>query len=433
MDSRRSFVKKGVLLGSVLSLTPDIAFGSNFLNFSEKINIGIIGLGDQGLSMLSLLLNRKDVNVVALCDSDVKSVELGIESLKNSGKKAAFTFSGNKQSYLDLLALKEVDAVIIATPHQTRIGIAIDAFTAGKFVGMEVPAANSVEECFDLIKSHEQNGSQLMIMDDLMFRRDMMAAMNMLKENVFGDVFHFKCSYQRNQNIGSCDQHNLNNWVVNSHSKNADVYPTSGIAAIANFAEINRGNRFETLSTQVSKSAFLNQLNKDYQLQLNAESSGDVLTTVIKTANDQSIVIAYEGNVDSVKSMGIKIQGSTGIWDRQHQSIVIESETESVKYTADSVYLEKYDHKNWKDFDQQLVVTESEYMKHLSLDAFIQSAKGNINPVLDVYDAATLAVIAPLSDLSIANHGALQSFPDFTSGAWAFSKGRKANHRIQTV
>ena len=89
MDSRRNFVKKGVLLGSVLSLSPDVAFGSNFLNFSEKINIGIIGLGDQGLSMLSLLLNRKDVNVVALCDLNVARVELGVETLKNSGKKAS--------------------------------------------------------------------------------------------------------------------------------------------------------------------------------------------------------------------------------------------------------------------------------------------------------------------------------------------------------
>lgn len=432
MDSRRNFVKKGVLLGSVLSLSPDVAFGSNFLNFSEKINIGIIGLGDQGLSMLSLLLNRKDVNVVALCDLNVARVELGVETLKNSGKKAALTFSGDKQSYLDLLSLKEVDAVIIATPHQTRIGIAIDAFSAEKFVGMEVPAANSVEECFDLIKAHEQNGSQLMIMDDLMFRRDMMAAMNMLKENVFGDVFHFKCSYQRNQNIESCDQHNLNNWVTNRHSKNADVYPSSGIAAMAAFSEMNRGNRFETLSTQVSKSAFLNQINKDYELHLNAESSGDVLTTVIKTANDQSIVIAYEGNNCSAQSIGIKIQGSLGTWDRQNQSIRFESNAETRKWDIDTAYLEKYDHENWKVFGQKDMV-ESHFMKHLTLDAFIQSAKGKIKPVLDVYDAATLGVIAPLSDLSVANDGAVQIFPDFTSGAWANANGTKENLRLQTV
>ncbi|HMS69737.1 MAG TPA: hypothetical protein PKD18_16435, partial [Saprospiraceae bacterium] len=139
-----------------------------------------------------------------------------------------------------------------------------------------------------------------------------------------------------------------------------------------------------------------------------------------------------EGNNCSAQSIGIKIQGSWGTGERQNQSIRFESDAEIRKWESATAYLEKYDHQNWKVFGQKDMV-ESHFLKQLTLDAFIQSAKGKIKPVLDVYDAATLGVIAPLSDLSVANDGAVQTFPDFTAGAWANAKSSIKKEPLQTV
>ena len=53
---------------------------------------------------------------------------------------------------------------------------------------------------------------------------------------------------------------------------------------------------------------------------------------------------------------------------------------------------------------------------------FVESAKRNIAPQIDVYDAATWLAITPLSEASIATGSSPQAFPDFTRGRWTDRK-----------
>ena len=74
--------------------------------------------------------------------------------------------------------------------------MAKDAMLAGKYTGVEDYAANTMEECWDLVNIHEKTGSHLMILENVNYRRDVMAVLNIVRQNVFGELLHFRCGYQ---------------------------------------------------------------------------------------------------------------------------------------------------------------------------------------------------------------------------------------------
>lgn len=84
--------------------------------------------------------------------------------------------------------------------------------------------------------------------------------------------------------------------------------------------------------------------------------------------------------------------------------------------------LKKYDHPLWKKYGELATDAGHGGMDFFVLNAFIESAKENIAPPLDVYDAAAWSAITPLSEASIENNGEPQDFPDFTRGLWVKRK-----------
>ena len=156
----------------------------------------MIGVGLRGTHHLENLLLRKDVNITAICDIDPKRIELAINKINNKGFKRPLTFGKNEYDYRNLLALDNVDAVIISTPWLWHTLMAKDAMKAKKYTGLEVSAANTMEECWDLVNTHEATGTHLMILENVNYRRDIMAVLNMVRQDVFGELVHFRCGYQ---------------------------------------------------------------------------------------------------------------------------------------------------------------------------------------------------------------------------------------------
>src|SRR5690606_545869 len=179
-----------------------------------------------------------------------------------------------------LLELRDVDAVIIATPWLWHARMATDAMKAGKYAGVEVSAANTMEECWDLVNVHEQTGSHVMILENVNYRRDVLAVLNMVKQNLFGELLHFRCGYQHDlRNIFFNDGKSPSNIGVEFGDKgiseaawrtqhnlmqNADVYPTHGVGPIAAMCDINRGNRFMSLTSNATKARGLHKYIVDH-------------------------------------------------------------------------------------------------------------------------------------------------------------------------
>lgn len=436
-NSRRNFIKKTAILGAGISVLPNLTYG--FSTIKDKLNVGLIGVGLRGTNHLNNLLNRDDTVITAICDIDENRIAIAERLIKEKKNPKAKVFGKNDYDYRNLLALADVDAVIISTPWLWHTRMAVDAMKAGKYTGLEVSAANTMEECWDLVNTHEQTGSHLMILENVNYRRDVLAVLNMVKQNVFGELIHFRCGYQ----------HDLRGVLLNDgktaygkgvefgekgiseaawrtqHSvlRNADVYPTHGVGPIAAMCDINRGNRFVSLTSHATKARGLHNYivehgGKDHPNAKIKFKMGDVITSTIETAHGETIIVTHDTTLPRPYSLGFRVQGTQGLWEVDGNRIYIEGESEPHKWDKADEWLQKYDHPLWKKYGEYAQGAGHGGMDFFVINAFVESAKENIAPPMDAYDAAAWSAVTPLSELSIENNGEPQDFPDFTRGNW---------------
>ena len=447
MESRREFIKKTSIAGLGISLTPTLSYGKSFTksNSTQKLKVGLIGVGLRGMNHLRNLLSRDDVLITSICDIDPNRINLSLERIEKSGKKKPEVFGeGGDYDYKNLLALKEVDAVIISTPWLWHTRMAKDAMRAEKYTGLEVSAANTIEECWDLVNTHEETGTHLMILENVNYRRDILAVLNMVKQNVFGEMMHFRCGYQHDLRFVKLNdgksaygkgvefgEKGISEaaWrTQHSVLRNADVYPTHGVGPIATMIDVNRGNKFVSLTSHATKSRGLHNyiVENGGENHPNAKvrfKMGDVITSTIETALGETIIVTHDTSLPRPYSLGFRVQGTKGLWEVDGNRMYIEGKSESPhRWDKADGWLKKYDHPLWKKYGEYAQDAGHGGMDFFVINAFVESAKENIAPPLDAYDAAAWSAITPLSELSIANNGEPQDFPDFTRGMWVKRK-----------
>ncbi len=435
--NRRDFIKTTAIVGTGLAIAPSIAFGKK--TSDSKLRLGFIGVGLRGAWHLENSLNRNDVEVTAICDIDPERLKICQEIIKEAGQHKADEFGKDDYDYRNLLELEKVDAVIISTPWLWHTPMSVDAMKAGKYTGVEVSAATSLEECWDLVNTYEETGTHLMILENVNYRRDVMAVLNMVRQNVFGELIHFRCGYQHDLRevkfnngmqpygggvlFGEKATSEAQWRTLHSLKRNSDLYPTHGVGPVAAYADINRGNRFMSLTSHATKARGLNEYivkeggpdNQNAQLKWKL---GDVVTTTIDTANGETIIVTHDTNLPRPYSLGFRVQGTKGLWEVDGNRMYIEGVSEPHHWDEADEWLKKYDHPLWKKFGEDAEGAGHGGMDFFVLNAFIESAKRNFAPPLDAYDAAAWSAITPLSERSITNNGEVQDFPDFTRAQW---------------
>lgn len=440
-NSRRTFIKTSAAAGTGLAFMPGIAFGHPLKK--DTLKVGLIGVGLRGTNHLNNLLLRDDVEIAAICDIDQNRVDLSLQAIETAGRRKPKTFGKDDHDYRNLLDLKEVDAVIISTPWLWHVRMSKDAMRAGKYTGVEVSAANTLEECWDLVNTHEETGSHLMILENVNYRRDVLAVLHMVKQGLFGELVHFRCGYQHDlrhvkfndgqQPYGGGVEFGDKGiseakWrTQHSLKRNADVYPTHGLGPMATMADINRGNRFISLTSHATKAVGLHNYivnhpkgGSDHPNAGINWKQGDVITTTINTAQGETIIITHDCNLPRPYSLGFRVQGLHGLteFDYHTKRIYIEGKSPEHQWEGMEQYLTQYDHPLWKRYGEYAAGSGHGGMDFFVINAFVESAKQNIAPPLDVYDAAAWSAVTPLSERSIANNGEPQDFPDFTRGNW---------------
>ncbi len=439
MSSRRDFIKKTAIAGTGAALAPNISFG--FKTFAgEKLKLGFIGVGLRGTSHLENAIARNDVEVTAICDIDPVRIDLVLKLLADKGKRKPNTYGKNEKDYLNLLSDKDVDAVLIATPWLWHTKMAVDGMKAGKYTAVEVSASQTIEECWDLVNTHEQTGTHLMFLENVCFRRDIMAVLNMVKQDVFGELLHFRCGYQhdlrgvklndgktaygKGAEFGEKGISEAKWRTEHSIYRNGDTYPTHGMGPIAVMCDINRGNRFMSMTSHATKALGLHRyiVNVAGENHPNAKvkfRQGDIITSTIETASNETIIVTHDTNSPRPYSLGFRVQGANGLWEVDGNRIYIEGKSEKDDQWDDATaWIKKYDHPIWQKYGEDATGAGHGGMDYFVMKAFVESAIRNIAPPIDAYDAAAWSAITPLSEASIENNGEPQEFPDFTRGQW---------------
>jgi len=445
MQARREFIKKSTIAATGVSLAPNFIFAAASQKSKSKINVGLIGIGLRGTNHLNSLLLRNDVEVTAICDVDSTRIGLALNAIATAGRSKPKTFGRNDYDYRNLLALGNVDVVVISTPWLWHTKMAVDSMRAGKYTGLEVSAANTLEECWDLVNTHEETGTHLMILENVNYRRDVLAVLNMVRANVFGEMLHFNCGYKHDlRGVKFNDGKTAygkgvefgekgiseSKWrTAHSLLRNADVYPTHGLGPVAVMADVNRGDRLLSLTSHATKSIGLNKYieetgGKDHPNAALDWKQGDIITSTINTSNGETIIVTHNVNNPHPYSLGFKVQGAQGVaeFDYHTKRIHIEGTTQGHGWESMDKWLQKYDHPLWKKYGENAMEAGHGGIDFFVINALVESAKEGTAPPMDVYDAAAWSAVTPLSEASIANNGEVQDFPDFTRGNWIKKK-----------
>ena len=192
--NRRDFIKTTAMASAAAAVIPHSLFSSSVVG--NNVKLGFIGTGLRGQWMLWLAGKYEDVEIPAICDIDERMVESALKILKDAGKPEPKVYKKGDEDFRNMVANEKLDGIYIATPWEWHAEMALAAMKAGIHVGTEVPAALRVEDCWDLVNTSERTGKFCMIMENVCYRRDVMAVLNMVRQGLFGELLHCQGGYQ---------------------------------------------------------------------------------------------------------------------------------------------------------------------------------------------------------------------------------------------
>ncbi|RDC62039.1 Gfo/Idh/MocA family protein [Adhaeribacter pallidiroseus] len=442
--NRRDFIRKSSHLLAATAATSLLPGTLLAQKAAPKVRLGFIGVGLRGRNHVHNALAFPEVTITAICDTDPAAIAATQKMLREAGHKEAKVYNKNDHDFENLVKRDDVDGVIIATPWEWHVPMALAAMNARKYAGVEVSATVKLEESWALVDTFEKTGSHCMILENVCYRRDVMAVLNMVRQNLFGEITHLQCGYQHDlRGIKFNDgkqppgvgvefgpkAFSEAKWrTQHSIDRNGDIYPTHGLGPVAEMININRGNQFLYLTSMASKGLGLHKYIVDNggENHPNAQVKfklGDVVQTMIKCANGETILITHDTNSPRPYSLGFRVQGTNGLWMDDGNQIYIEkvSKTNDEWEPADP-YLKKYDHKVWQQFEKVAEGAGHGGMDYFVMRDFVEAVKNKTAPPIDVYDAAAWSAISPLSEQSIAQNSASIPIPDFTRGKWKTRK-----------
>ncbi len=130
------------------AITFTAASYSRVMGANDRVTLGVIGVGDRGRHDMRMFQTTGQVDVAAVCDIYAQQIDLAKQQAPN-----AQSFSDHRK----LLELKQIDAVLIATPDHWHATCAIDALNAGKDVYVEKPLTRTLEEGPRIVKAARVN------------------------------------------------------------------------------------------------------------------------------------------------------------------------------------------------------------------------------------------------------------------------------------
>ncbi len=403
------------------------------LKGAEKpVRIGLVGVGSRGTGLLRILLDVPGVQIPAISDINEEHLKNAQDIVEKGNRPRPEGYSRGPEDYRRLVAREDLDAVMTATPWELHTPVAVAAMKAGKYAATEVPAALTIEQCWELVNTSEQTGMPCMMLENDCFGRGALMALNLVQQGVLGELIHCEGGYDHDIREGLLRNGDLSWRGMHALRRNANLYPTHPIGPIAWWTGINRGDRFTYLTSMSSKSRGLNRYAEKRFGPDNVNSkrkfaNGDVNTSVIMTEKGVTVTLNHDTQLprpysDSgdtrIPLMVQRLQGTEGIFFGSMEKIYIDGRSPLHKWEDTGPYYEQYEHLLWKELGEAAKSSSHGGEDYVELYEFVRAVRNKIQTPVDVYDAATWSVITPLSEQSAASRSAPVDFPDFTRGKW---------------
>jgi len=311
--------------------------------------------------------------------------------------------------------------------------MAIAAMKAGKYAGVEVPAAISIEECWDLVNTSEKTGMPCMMLENVCYFRNVLMALNLVRQGLLGELLHGEVGYQHFVRGSQFTKNGDLTWRgVHALERNGNLYPTHAIGPAAWWMNINRGDRFTYLNSMSSNSRgpslyAAKTFGAEHASSRRTFAQGDVNTTLIKTENGLTVTLYYNTQSPRPYDLILRVQGTGGIYSGTLEKIYIDGRSPVGRsgepaWEDTAAYYERYEHPLWKRLSKAAASSGHGGADYITLHEFVKAVRNKTQTPIDVYDSATWSSILPLSERSVASRSAPVDFPDFTKGKWRTAK-----------
>lgn len=440
-SNRRDFLKVSGIAGITLvgATIPSIGMqrnGTNQKRFNmsgyaapkiETVRIGFIGLGNRGPAAVERMSKIDGVEIKALCDIRPEKANKAKALLEKTTHKPD-VYSGGENEWKKVCERKDLDLIYIATPWSLHTPMAVYAMEHGKHAASEVPAAVTLEECWQLVETSEKTKQHCMILENCCYDFFELMTLNMVRQGYFGEVIHTEGAYIHallDSNFKKDGYYDM--WRLKENMRNGSLYPTHGLGPIAQALNINRGDRMDYLVSTSTNDFMMAERAKElaakdsFYKQFEGKSyRGNMNTTTIRTVNGKTMMVQHDVTsprpysrihlVSGTKATALKYP-EPGRISNSHEGWLNEEEFKALE--------EKY--------APPIVKKVGELAKqiggHGGMDflmdwRLIDCLRNGLPLDIDVYDAAAWSSIAPLSEKSVGNRSNSVDVPDFTKGSW---------------
>ncbi len=269
----------------------------------DTVRIGIVGLGMRGPGAVERMTNIENVEIRALCDSRPERVEEAQKILTDSGLPRAAGYSGSDEAWKELAARDDLDLVYICTPWYMHTPMAVFAMEHGKHAATEVPAAITLEECWQLVETSEKTKKHCMMLENCCYDFFELLTLNMARQGFFGELSHVEGAYLHDLLDLNFSKHGYTDmWRLkqNQH-RNGNLYPTHGLGPVCQALNINRGDRMDYLTSMstidvsmAEKARELSQEDHFFDEFATNGYRGNMNTTMIRTEKGKTIMIQHD-------------------------------------------------------------------------------------------------------------------------------------------
>ena len=406
----------------------------------EHVRIGLVGLGDRGTGAVHRFPYLEDASLVALCDLYPDRVENAQQVLESHGApRAKYEFTG-EEGYKQLCELEDIDLVYLAVPWQLHTPIAVYAMEHGKHVAIEVPAATSIKECWDLVNTSERTRKHCMMLENCCYDFFELTCLNMAQQGLFGEIVHGEGSYCHN--LEPYWDNYQGDWRMKyNKDHHGDVYPTHGIGPICQDLNIHRGDKMDVL-VAMDTDAFAGQDKADERYGKGAVpkyANGDNTSTLIRTHNGKTILVEHRVVTPQPYSRMYQLQGTKGYANKypveglalggaQLKDVAYDN-LDAEEFMSDAerdALMQAYKHPIAKEVEELAKKVGGHGGMDFIMDyRLIYCLKNGLPLDQDVYDAAEWSSLVELTEVSINNGSMPVVMPDFTRGEWNKLDGLK--------
>lgn len=400
----------------------------------DRVRVGFIGVGARGSGHVVQMMAIEGVEVTAICDTHRPTLERSIKRVVDAGRTTPAMYDG-PEDYKRLVDRDDVDIVIIATPWGLHVPMSVAAMEAGKHAFCEVPAATTVEDCWRLVDTAERTQRHYMMMENVNYGREELMVLNMCRLGVFGELLHGEAAYIHDLRSQMMEiDHGTGSWRTYEYTRrNGNLYPTHGLGPVAQYMNVNRGDRLDFLSS-VSSPARVREIYarehfpEGHERRTLKFKQGDLNTTIARTVLGKTLMIQWDEQLPRPYTRHNLIQGTRGVWGGFPDRIALETHDgiegtpnteEWTEGDALAPWYAKYDHPLWKRLGEEAKRNGGHGgMDFVMLWRIVYCLRNGLPLDQDAYDGVTWSVVGPLSEASVANRGRSMDVPDFTRGGW---------------